>query len=479
RDGAAVTRTLARPSEVTMSVYVEVGPRAAELEDRTMVAGAHTMACDAADSAPGVYVVRAAVRDCVAAQTVTLVRWGSAARHWGSPLSPPGARTGRTSSSAASASTSGTRPSGAAGSTPSRRSLPRPRRWPGRWRRRARRPPANERTPSAHPGRRGSRAGAPWTLEVHVAHAAARHGRHGLLLLRLVGHDGLRREQEAGDGGGVLERRARDLRRVEHAHLQEVAVLLGTGVEPEGALAVLHLLDDDGALHPGVVGDLAHRLLERAADDVDADLLVLVGHLDLVEGAEGADEGDAAAGHDALLDGRAGGVEGVLDARLLLLHLGLGRGADLEDGHAAGELGEPLLELLAVVVRRRRLDLRLDLADAGLDHVLRALAADERGVVLVDDDALGAAEVVERGVLEAVPLLLGDDGAAGEDGDVLEHGLPAVAEARRLHGGHAEGAAELVDDEGGQRLALDVLGHDEERRAHLRDLLEDREQVLH
>ena len=38
-------------------------------------------------------------------------------------------------------------------------------------------------------------------------------------------------------------------------------------------------------------------------------------------------------------------------------------------------------------------------------------------------------------------------------------------------------AAELVDDEGRQGLALDVLGDDEERLAGLRDLLEQREQV--
>ena len=71
---------------------------------------------------------------------------------------------------------------------------------------------------------------------------------------------------------------------------------------------------------------------------------------------------DAAAGHDALFDRGAGGAERVLDAVLLLLQLGLGGGADLDDGHAAGQLGQPLLELLAVVVRGGVLDLGLDLA---------------------------------------------------------------------------------------------------------------------
>ena len=71
------------------------------------------------------------------------------------------------------------------------------------------------------------------------------------------------------------------------------------------------------------------------------------------------------------------------------------------------------------------------------------------------------------------------DLAAGEDGDVLEHRLAAVAEARRLDGATLQRAAQLVDDERRQRLALDVLGDDEQRLAALGDLLEHRQQVLH
>ena len=76
----------------------------------------------------------------------------------------------------------------------------------------------------------------------------------------------------------------------------------------------------------------------------------------------------AAARHDAFFDGRLGRVHRVLDARLLFLHLGLGRRPDLDDRHAADQLGEPLLQLLAVVVGRRVLDLRAQLLDAALDR---------------------------------------------------------------------------------------------------------------
>ena len=78
----------------------------------------------------------------------------------------------------------------------------------------------------------------------------------------------------------------------------------------------------------------------------------------------------------------------------------------------------------------------------------------------------------------SMPERLEDRLAAGQDGDVLEHRLAAVAVAGGLHRGAPEGAAELVDDQGGQRLALDVLGDDQERLARLRDLLQDRHEVL-
>ena len=49
--------------------------------------------------------------------------------------------------------------------------------------------------------------------------------------------------------------------------------------------------------------------------------------LELLERRRGPQQRDAAARHDALLDGRARGMHGILDASLLFLHLGLGRRA--------------------------------------------------------------------------------------------------------------------------------------------------------
>ena len=120
---------------------------------------------------------------------------------------------------------------------------------------------------------------------------------------------------------------------------------------------------------------------------------------------------------------------------------------------------------------------RLDLVDAALDGVGLTGAVDDRRVVLGDHDATGATQLRDLRVLELEAHLLGDDLAAGEDRDVLEHALAAIAEARGLHGDAGEGAAELVDDERGQSLALDVLGDDQQRAAGLDDLLQHGQEV--
>ena len=75
--------------------------------------------------------------------------------------------------------------------------------------------------------------------------------------------------------------------------------------------------------------------------------------------------------------------------------------------------------------------------------------------------------------------VLRDERAAGQDRDVFEHRLAAVAEARRLHGEDVDRAAQLVHHQGGERFAVDVVADDDDVLGHLQDLLEQRQDVLH
>src|SRR6185295_4163116 len=249
----------------------------------------------------------------------------------------------------------------------------------------------------------------------------------------------------------------------------QVFVLVGRGVVAFVAFAFGNSFGDDAAVLAGVFGDRRERRAARADHDVVADLLVLQRVFSGLQLVAGSQQGDAAAGEDAFFDGCAGGVQGVFDAGLLLLHLALGRGADVDLGNATGQLGEALFELLAIVVAGRVVDLAADLIDAAFDVGALAAAFDDRRVVFVDDDLLGTAELIEADAFELDAEVFEDGLATSEDGDVFEHGLAAIAEARGLHGGHVERAAELVDDERGECFAFDVFGDDQERLAGVDD----------
>src|SRR3954454_7357526 len=311
----------------------------------------------------------------------------------------------------------------------------------------------------------------------HSVHAT-RHARHAAtILLGVLGDDRLGGQDVLADRSGVLQCRACDHRGVDDAGLDQVGDLAGGRVQALAFLRLADVVDDDRALQTGVVSDLTQRLLERAQDDLRARRLVVLEVVELQLACR-LQQCDAAARDDALLEGSAGGLKRVLDAVLGLLHLGLGGCADLDHGDTAGQLREALLELLAVEVGVGVLDLGLQLLDATLDRVALAGTVDDRGRVLVDDDLACVTELRELGVLELQAHLFGDHLAAGEDRDVLEHPLAAIAEARRLDGDSLEGAAQLVDDDRRERLALDVLRNDEQRATLLDDLLEHRQKVL-
>src|SRR3546814_14065145 len=101
-------------------------------------------------------------------------------------------------------------------------------------------------------------------------------------------------------------------------------------------------------------------------------------------------------GNDAFLNGRAGGVKRVVDAILALLHFDFRSAADLDHRNAASKLGETLLQLFTVIVRRSRLDLRADLLDPALDALGVARPIDKGRVVRSEERRVGK-ECVSKG----------------------------------------------------------------------------------
>ena len=77
-----------------------------------------------------------------------------------------------------------------------------------------------------------------------------------------------------------------------------------------------------------------------------------------------------------------------------------------------------------------------------------------------------------------MPRIFRDRLGAGEDRDVFQHRLAAIAESRRLDRRDLEAAAQLVDDQRCERLALDVFRDDDQRLRGLHDRFEQRQELL-
>src|ERR1035437_4127057 len=313
--------------------------------------------------------------------------------------------------------------------------------------------------------------------EAYAPHLVATRGRRSGLF-GLVGDDNLSSEEQRGNGRGVLQRRARDLGRVDDALGDQVDVLAVGRVQTPAGGQVADLLGHDATLETTVDGDLLERSLGRDANDVRTRGLVTL-EIELQERSVGRlEQGHAATGDDSLFNSSLGVADSVLDAVLALLELDLSGRTRLDDSNATGKLGEALLELLAVVVRVGLVDLGADLVDAARDLVHFASTLDDRRVVLGNNDLARTPELLELGGVELEADLLGDDLSTGEDGDVTEHGLTTVTEAWRLDGDDAQGATDVVQHQGRQGLALNVLGDDQDGLAGLAHLVQQRDEVL-
>mmetsp|Transcript_32594 Transcript_32594/g.85927 ORF Transcript_32594/g.85927 Transcript_32594/m.85927 type:complete len:210 (-) Transcript_32594:3578-4207(-) len=163
----------------------------------------------------------------------------------------------------------------------------------------------------------------------------------GARLLRKVSDHGLRGHHEAGDRAGIHDSRAHDLSRIDDTCVHHVYVLAGLGVVAELRVVRLQeLAADHGALGAGVARDGHDWRPDGPLNDLDADPLVHVLRLGrhILQVLRRPEQRLAPTRHDALLDGRSGGVQRVHNPILLLPHLRLRRPTDLNHSDAARKL---------------------------------------------------------------------------------------------------------------------------------------------
>jgi hypothetical protein len=113
-----------------------------------------------------------------------------------------------------------------------------------------------------------------------------------------------------------------------------------------------------------------------------------------------------------------------------------------------------------------------------LDGLGSAVTIDDGGGVLGDNDLTAVTQIFHLGVRQLHVQLAGNDGAAGQDGDILQHFLAAVAEAGGLHADHIEATLQTVQQQSSQSVAFHVLSNDHQLAAGLDDGLQNGQDLL-
>ena len=228
------------------------------------------------------------------------------------------------------------------------------------------------------------------------------------------------------------------------------------------SLTLADVFNDHRAIFAGIFHDFLHWNGQRVADDVDADLGIFLFELHILEGFHSVHKSHTAAGDDTFFDSRAGCGESVFDAMFLFFELGFGGCANTDDGNTAGEFRQTFLEFLAVIIAGGVVDLNADLFDTTLDGVGVAFAAHDRCVVFVDRDLFGTAKIFNGGVFQLASGLFGDNGSVGQDGDILQHSLAAIAKTGGFYRDDVQNAADFVQDECRDGFAVNVFSDDDD-----------------
>src|SRR5579871_679070 len=98
---------------------------------------------------------------------------------------------------------------------------------------------------------------------VRISHAAMAACRSALFLFRNVGDEGLSGKHQRSDGAGIGEGSAYDLRRIEHASLNQVPKFPGQSIEAEvRVLGIGHFTKHNRTLFTSILGNLTERFLQ-------------------------------------------------------------------------------------------------------------------------------------------------------------------------------------------------------------------------
>ena len=96
------------------------------------------------------------------------------------------------------------------------------------------------------------------------------------LLFRQVGDHGFRGQKQSGDAGGILQRRACDLGRIDDPGLDHIDIFSSFCIVAGIAFEGFYLFDNDGPFFASIGGDLPDWLLDCPPDDFDSQQVIVV-----------------------------------------------------------------------------------------------------------------------------------------------------------------------------------------------------------
>ena len=137
-------------------------------------------------------------------------------------------------------------------------------------------------------------------------------------------------------------------------------------------------------------------------------------------------------------------MQRVVHAVFFLFHFHFGSRAHFNHCHAAGQFGHTLLQFFFVVVAGGHVNLFADFSHACFNSGFVAVSVNNGGVFFGDFNAFGLTQVFQSCLFQSQADFFGNHGAAGQDGDVLQHGFAAVAKARCFHGHSFQNAANAI-----------------------------------
>ena len=171
-------------------------------------------------------------------------------------------------------------------------------------------------------------------------------------------------------------------------------------------------------------------------------------------------------------------IQSVLHTEFCLFHLCLGSSAYTDHCNTAGQFCKSLLQFFFIKIRCGLLNLLLDLSHSCLNCFLVACAINNDSILFLNLNGFCTAKLIQLRLFQIQTEFFRNHLAACEDCNILKHCFSSVAIAGCLDCNYVEGSAQLVNDQCGKSLALDILRDDQQFSTGLNDLLKDRKDLL-